>query len=146
MAYCTVNDVQLAAGGSDALIELSDLENAGVIDVVAVNAAIKVADARINTYVGQRSAVPLAIVPDSIATMSCDWAIRVLRRRRWKGVSTQGDLDAEKADVEWLVMVAKGEVQLGIQPTAPKADIVIDKAAPRDTTLSISRERMKDFI
>lgn len=159
MAYSTFDDVRIAVGGSRNLVELADLEETaasmgstpalqltdpGVVDVVLK--AIAEADGIINGYLKQRSAVPLAAVPDEIAAMSAGWAARVLRRQRFKQQPLTEDRDAEKTDREYLQAVAEGKIQLGLAQTPAKADIIIDKAAPRDTTLTISRERMKTFL
>jgi phage gp36-like protein len=159
MAYSTFDDVRIAVGGSRNLVELADLEDTAatfgstpalqltdpaVIDVVGK--AIAEADGYINGYLKQRSAVPLAIVPDEIANMSAAWAARVLRRQRYKQQPLSEDQEAEKSDRAYLADIAKGIIQLGIQPTPAKSDIIIDKAAPRDPTLTVSLARLKQFI
>lgn len=159
MAYSTFDDVRIAVGGSRNLVELADLEETAasfgstpveqledpaIVDVVTK--AIAEADGIINAYLKQRSAVPLAIVPPEIAAMSSSWSARVLRRNRFKQQPIIEDQEAEKTDRDFLLKVAKGEIQLGIEPTPPPSDIIIDKAAPRDTSFAISRERMKAFI
>jgi phage gp36-like protein len=159
MAYSTIDDVRVAVGGNRNLVELADLEEtastagplpadqAGHADVVAVvTKAIAEADGIINAYLKQRSAVPLASPPDEIKAMSAAWAARVLRRNRFKQQPIAEDQEAEKIDREYLANVAKGIIQLGVEPTPPASSIVVDKAAPRDSSLSISRERTKVFI
>lgn len=159
MAYSTFDDVRIAVGGSRNLVELADLEDTAASfgntpalqltdpDVVAVvTKAIAQADGIINAYLKQRSAVPLAVVPNEIGAMSSAWAGRVLRRNKFKGQPISEDQEAERIDRAFLADVAKGIIQLGIEPTPAKSSIVIDKAAPRDSTLAISRERMKGFI
>ena len=159
MAYSTIDDVRVAVGGNRNLVELADLEDtaqaaggtpaqqAAHADVVAVvNKAIAEGDGVINAYLKQRSAVPLATPPDEIKAMSAGWAARVLRRQRYKGQPIAEDQDAEKIDREFLQKIAEGTIQLGIEPTPAKSSIIIDKAAPRDSTFTISRERTKQFI
>lgn len=159
MAYSTFDDVRIAVGGSRNLVELADLEETAasmgstpalqltdpnVIDVVTK--AIAEADGIINGYLKQRSSVPLAVVPPEISAMSSAWAARVLRRQRFKQQPIKEDHDAEVSDREYLANVAKGIIQLGLTQTPEKADIIVDKAAPRDTTLEVSRARMRPFI
>lgn len=146
MAYSTIAQVEVAVGGSRNLIELSDLEEGAAVDDDVVNAAIRTADGRINSYLSQRYSTPLAIVPDTVSDISAAWAARVLRRNRYKGAPMDGDQADEKTDIAWLEKVAKGEIRLGVDPEPAKAGIIVDKAAPRDSTLSVSRERMKGFI
>lgn len=159
MAYSSFDDVRVAVGGGRNLVELADLEETAATmgsstaaqltdpNVIAVvNKAIADADGFINGYLKQRVAVPLAVVPDEISAMSCAWAARILRRQRYKQQPLTEDTEAEKIDREYLADIAKGIIQLGLEPTPEKSSIVIDKAAPRDATQAISRERMKTFI
>lgn len=151
MPYSTEANVRNGVGGSRNLIELADLEDTQVTDGgVGVSAvvveAIREADGIINSYLRQRFAVPLAVVPDEIRALSSAWACRVLRRNRFKGQPISEDQDAEKIDREWLKLVAKGEIQLGLEPTPAASSVVIDKVGTRDTALLISSNRMKDFI
>jgi len=145
MAYSTESELETLIG-HDALVELSDLDNTAGIDSTRVAAAIQKADGVIDSYINKRYAVPLASPPDSIKTLSAEWAIRVLRTRRYKGQPITEDQDAEKIDREWLDGVAKGRISLGVEPQPTKSSLIVDKAAPRDSTLAISMERMKGFI
>jgi len=151
MAYSTQSDVQAAAGGSANLVALADLDgtfpgDAGASVATTTAAAIRTADGVINSYVGHRYAVPLATVPDTIRDLSASWAVRVLRKNRYSGAPLTDDQEQEKIDREWLEGVADGTISLGIEPTPEKASIVIDKAAPRDSSLETSRERLRGFI
>lgn len=151
MAYSTQDDVRIAVGGTRNLIELADLEGTNGIDggagvALVVGKAIAEADGIINSYLKQRLAVPLAIVPPEIASMSAAWAARVLRRNRFKAQPISEDQDGEKIDRDWLMLVAKGEIQLGLEPTPAHSSIIIDKAAPRDPSLVISKRKLQGFI
>lgn len=154
MAYTTIDDVRIAVGGKRALVELADLENEATVPddithpsvVAVVGNAIKEADGIINGYLKQRVSVPLAIVPDEIAAMSAGWSARVLRRNRYRSQPIAEDQTAEETDRKYLADIAKGIIQLGIEPTPEKSSIVIDKAAPRDSTLDISRDRLRSLI
>jgi phage gp36-like protein len=144
--YSTLAMVQTAAGGSDTLRQISDVEETGAIDADVVADAINDADSVIDSYIGQRVSTPLTVVPRSIQSVSAGWAVRVLRRNRNKGMSSPDDLAADKRDEDWLKLVSEGKASLGIDPPPVKATMVVDKAALRDSTLTVSRERMKDFI
>lgn len=159
MAYSTLDKVRVAVGGARNLVELADLEDtaaafgdtpaeqladAAVVSVIAD--AIAEADGIINGYLKQRNAVPLVAAPPEIAAMSASWAARVLRRNRYKQQPIAEDQEAEKIDREYLKAIAEGTIQLGLTTTPAKSDIVVDKAAPRDPTLEVSRNRMRDFI
>ena len=151
MGYCTQDQVRIAVGGLENLVQLADLENAypgdaGAGMAVTVADAIDTADGIIDSYVGHRSAVPLNPVPRVITNLSAGMAVRILRTNRYKGQAIAEDTDADKVDREWLAGVAKGEISLGLEPIPAKASIVIDKAALRDSSLTVGRERMKGFI
>jgi phage gp36-like protein len=132
-------------GGPARLLELSDLANLNSLDAGVIDAAIAEADAEIDSYIGHRFAVPLSTVPPIITLKSAAWAARILRRNRYNGQPLQDDLEREATDREWLRGVADGTISLGLEPTPVGASMVIDKAAPRDATLSVSRERTKGF-
>lgn len=150
MAYSTKARVQKMVGGAANLTELADLENempgssAGIDTAVAD--AISEADGVINSYLRQRFAVPLAAPTDEIVALSAKWATRVLRRSRYKGQPIIEDLEAEKIDREWLLKVAKGEIQLGVEPSPSPSDIIVDTVAERDTARNVSLEKLKGFI
>lgn len=146
MPYSTQMDVQIAVGGSAKLIELSDLESLGAIDSDVVAKAILDADALIDSYIGQRMKLPLATTPAVISGLSASMAARNLRRGRYNGLVPDQDKLDDEADRKWLDGVSKGTITLGIDPEPAAASKIIDKAAPRDSTLAVSRERMKDFI
>jgi phage gp36-like protein len=147
MAYCTQADVQTAVGGLAKLAELSDQDNllAGAVNATVVAAAIAEADGEINSYVGHRHHVPLATVPDTVKLKSAQWAARVLRRNLYNGQPLQDDLDREEIDRKWLELVAKGTVSLGIDPEPPKSTAVSDAVGTRDSTLSISRMKLRGY-
>jgi phage gp36-like protein len=149
--YSTQEDVRLAAGGWQNLVELADVEQtfssdggAGLAEAVA--AAIREADGVINSYLGQRYLVPVVGTVDTIRSMSAAWAVRVLRRARYKGQPMQEDIDQEKIARAWLTLVAKGEIQLGVEPIPEKGSVIVDRASSRDGTLDLSREKLKGFI
>jgi phage gp36-like protein len=149
MAYSTLAQVQIAVGGLANLVQLADLEEANTLDsgaLAVIDAAIAEADGHIDSYVAHRSKVPLVTTPIVISSMSARWAARILRKNRYKGQPMVDDQEAERIDIAWLDGVSKGVISLGVDPEPLAATIVIDKAAPRDPSLFVSRRRMKDFI
>lgn len=145
MAYCAQADVQIAVGGAEKLLQLSDQSGTGAIVSAVVVSAIAEADAEINSYIGHRYAVPLSPVPDIIKMKSAAWAARVLRRNLYNGQPLADDLEREATDIKWLMGVAAGTVSLGIEPTPVKASIVNDKAGARDSTLRVSALRLRGY-
>src|SRR3954469_19652802 len=145
MPYSTLAQLQTKIGIAR-LTEISDPDETGAPDPEVVAAAIDEADRAIDMYVGKQASVPLASPPDPIVKMSIRWAIRVLRTNAAAGQMMTADVEAEKADREVLPAIAKGLVSLGVDPAPPKPASRVDKAAARDSTLDISRAKMKVFI
>jgi phage gp36-like protein len=151
MPYSTQDDVRVAVGGADNLVELADLEATNTTDggagvAMVVTKAIAEADGYIDAFLRKRFAVPLPVVPGQIGAISSSWASRVLRRNRYKGQPMTEDENAEKVDREFLGLVANGTVDLGLTPTSEKSQLIIDKAGQRDSSLQVSSRRMKGFI
>lgn len=151
MAYSTQAMVQTAVGGSRNLIELADLEETFVSDggagmALTVSDAIDMADGIIDSYIAKQVAVPLNPVLRTIANLSATMAARILRSNRYKGQPVKEDIDADIEDRKWLAKIASGELSLGGDPPPTKSSIRIDKAAPRDSSLIVSSEKLKSFI
>lgn len=148
MAYCTQADLE-AEVGVVKLAQLSDRDNllAGVVNATAVANAIAEASAEMASYIGHRISVDAiaAAVPPVVKFKAVSWAIRVLRRGTYNGQPMQDDIDREKIDREWLDRVATGMISLGVQPDLKAAPAIIDKAAPRDSSLKVSAARLKWF-
>lgn len=149
MAYCTEADVQNSVGGAIKLAQLSDLDNvlSGAVNHTAVAAAIDEASAEMASYIGHRISVNAiqASIPRVVVNKAAAWAARVLRRNAYNGQPLADDLDREKMDREWLMAVAEGRISLGVQPAPADAPEITDAAKPRDSTLQISRSRLRWF-
>lgn len=149
MAYCTEADVQISAGGAIKLAQLSDQDNAlaGQVDHTAVSAAIDEASAEMASYIGHRISVNAiqASIPRVVVNKAAAWAVRVLRRNAYNGQPLADDLDREKMDREWLMGVAEGKISLGVEPAPKDAPEITDAAKPRDSSLNISRARLRGF-
>jgi phage gp36-like protein len=125
VAYSSQDDVVIAAGGSRALAELTDLDGAlnGEIDPAVLAAAIGDADAMIDTYVGRNKQVPLqAPIPQIIKRLSADEALYLLRMRR-QMVGEAEQLRHEN-NLRWLEGVARGFLTLGVDPQPSKSSLV----------------------
>jgi len=110
MAYCTLADLQDQIS-EDELIELTDDDNAGVVDAGVVTAAIAKADALIDGYCGKRYSVPFTTVPDIVEALSVDIAIYNLFGRR-EG-APEDRRNRYKDAVDFLRGVARGDNSLG---------------------------------
>ena len=149
MAYCVEADVQISVGGATKLAQLSDLDNvlSGQVNHTAVTAAIDEASAEMASYIGHRislSAIQSSI-PRVVVNKAAAWAARILRRNAYNGQPLEDDLEREKIDREWLMQVAEGKISLGVEPAPKDAPEITDKAAPRDSTLQISRRALRGF-
>lgn len=149
MAYCTEADVQISVGGAIKLAQISDQDNllSGAVNHPAVTAAIDEASAEMASYIGHRiSVTAIAVsVPRVVVNKAAAWAARILRRNAYNGQQLADDLDREKIDREWLMHIADGTISLGVEPAPKDADVITDKAAPRDSTLTVSRARLRGY-
>ncbi len=81
MAYSTLADLKKVTPERD-LIQVTDDENRGSVNVARVEQAIQDADDLIDTYLRGKHAVPLAEVPPVIRRFSCQIATYYLFSRR----------------------------------------------------------------
>jgi phage gp36-like protein len=145
MAYSTVADVQIAAGGEKSLRELSDVDNSSAINVAAVEAAIIAADATIDSHLFSRVQVPLAApVPAVIRTLSADEAVFILKSRR-RAMVTDADLALHEARLQTLGALASGRTTLGVYPEPTKSELLRYDATDRPSDKAVSREALKGF-
>lgn len=149
MAYCTQGDIQISVGGATKLAQLSDLDNvlSGAVNVAAVAAAIDEASAEMASYIGHRISINAiqASIPRVVVNKAAAWAARILRRNAYNGQPLEDDIEQKKMDIEWLTGVAEGKISLGVEPAPKDAPEIIDKAAPRDSTLQVSRRALRGF-
>jgi phage gp36-like protein len=143
MAYSTQADVTTAANGAAHLIELTDLDGTGVLDVNRLNAAIAEADSWIDSHVAKQYATPLNPVPAKIKGLSADEATYILTRRR-KAVTAE----QEKEHVErqkFLEQVRDGVNTLGVDPGPPASTQVASRYMDRSPDEDISIDSLKGF-
>jgi phage gp36-like protein len=143
MAYSTRADLVRRVGGDEKLVQLADLDNDGAEDAGVVDAAIAEADGLINSYAKKRHAVPIANPSPELVAASARIAARAIKS--WKNVRDQLDIDDEKTDRAWLRDIADGKVAVTATPSPEKSELVVDKAEPRESTKTVSREKFKGF-
>jgi phage gp36-like protein len=131
MAYCTQSDI-LEQLDEDRLVQLTDDDNAGVVDSDVVTRSIADADAEIDGYCGTRYDLPFSPVPLMIRKLSVDIGIYNLFVRR-KGVPEDRQKRYDNA-IKFLVNVSKGIISLGSD--APSVD---DDSGPEATTVKSDR-------
>ena len=131
MAYSTKTDI-LEQLEEDVLIQLTDDDDAGVVDEDKVTRAIVDADAEIDSYCGTKYDVPFSTVPVMIRKISVDLSICNLYARR------QGSPEdrKERCDeaISFLKDISKGIASLG--GDGPSAD---DDSGPEPTTVKSDR-------
>jgi phage gp36-like protein len=125
MAYADQDDVERAAGGAQALADLTDLDGtrSGEVDTDVLEAAQQDADAEIDSYIGRNRKVPLASpVPPVIRRVSAEEVVYLLRmRRRMLGEFEQ---TRHENNLRWLEGAAKGFLTLGVDPQSEKSSLV----------------------
>lgn len=145
MAYSTIADVQNAAGGERTLRELSDVDNSNAVNVAAVESAIVVADATIDSHLLARVSVPIAEpVPTVIKALSADEAVFILKSRR-KNLLTDSDMAMRESRLATLASLASGRTTLGVYPEPTKSELLRYDATDRPSDKAISRESLKGF-
>ncbi len=92
------------------LIQLTDHDDAGVINDTVLNQAIGDADGEINGWLAGRYDLPLASVPPGLVIKACD----IARHHLYDEVVP--DVVQKRYDnaIAWLKLVAKGDVSLGL--------------------------------
>lgn len=111
MAYCVYDDIKAMIDVAE-LIQATDDDGAGVVDMGHINAAITDADAEIDGYLSGRYELPMSPVPAVLKKFSVDMAIfNILSRRLGSPESRE---NRYKNAVRFFEKVAKGEVKLGL--------------------------------
>jgi len=113
MAYCTFDDLKDQIS-EDELIQLTDDNGSGSVDMDKIDAAIAGADALIDGYCGKHYSVPFSPTPPIIHDFSVIIAVYRLFARR-QG-APEDRRTRYKDAVDFLKGVAKGENTLGVQP------------------------------
>lgn len=110
MAYSALADL-LAAKSEETLVQLTDDAGTGVVDTAVVSQAIALADAKIDSYIGKKHAMPLSPVPDVVKDASVVLALCRLYDRR-DGPEPGLDKRQDRV-IAWLKDVAGGRATLG---------------------------------
>jgi len=114
--YATLQDLQTRFG-EDALLIAADRDGDNQVDAEVVEQALEDADAEIDTYVGQQYRLPLPFVPRILTKLAVDIAFDTLSPEA-DTATEQRRTRREKA-VQLLRSIAKGEVSLGVDQSAP---------------------------
>lgn len=142
--YCAVLDIS-AAISEEALIQLTDDDNVGVINQATVVAAIAQADAEIDGYCGfgSRYTVPFVTVPPIIKSLSIEISIYYLYKRRSVPEKIEKAYDRALAR---LKDISRGLLSLGVE--SPPAASASSGGAESNKTVSdriFTRDKMSGF-
>ena len=115
MSYATVTDLELRLG-KQTVIELTNPKTrADSINVSVAEAAIADAVGIIDSYIGQRVSLPLAIVPALVKTLTIDLAVYYLKVKLGNtGKSDNGTNKLYDDADKHLQRFANGETSLGL--------------------------------
>lgn len=138
--YCSINDM-VSRFDLNELIQLTDSSGTGTVDTDVVDAAIKDASDTIDSYVGSRYPLPLAVVPSGLTRICANIARYNLYDNSVTEVVKNNYTDA----IKFLTAVAKGDIRLGLS---------VDEAQPQTDSLIVmesggsvfNRKDSKGFI
>lgn len=128
MSYCTQTNM-IAELGEDELIQLTDRNNNGVIDVSILAKALTNADAKINSYL-TAYLLPLVSIPANFELIACD----IARYYLFKDAVPNAVKDRYDNAVKYLEQVGRGTIALSVGitgvSTAINESIILNTAAP----------------
>ncbi len=108
MPYCTQEDIEKLVPLQE-LVELTT-DSGDEVDAAVVDEAIAKADAEIDSYLGRRYALPFAVTPPRVKSLSVDMASYHLYSRR-SGVPEVREQNYKNA-VDFLAGVAAGQAAI----------------------------------
>lgn len=138
--YCDQNDL-IKRFGEHELIQLTDRDNQGFIDVDVALSAIDDAAATINGYIAGRYTLPLQTQPAVLNRLACDLA------RYFLYDESPTELVQKRYDeaIAYLRDVASGKVSLGVNESGDVA--TSNELAVMESAGSVfARQSAKDFI
>lgn len=109
MTYATQQDM-IDRFGEEALIELTDKANLGVIDATVMASALEDADAEINTYLEGRYTLPLASASPILTRFACD----IARYQLFDTRASEQVIQRYKDAITFLKSIANGTASLGL--------------------------------
>lgn len=109
MGYCKIQDL-IERFGNEELVEISDHENTGERNDVAVQQAIDDANAEIDGYLAGRYQLPMENPPQILAKVACD----ISRYNLYDEGATEAIEKRYNDAIRYLRSAAKGEVSLGV--------------------------------
>lgn len=112
MAYITIDDI-LQRIPEESVLQLTDDNNAGVVDLGHVAAAISRAEQEIDAWCGALYLVPFPVIPAVVVGLAADLAIYFLYGRTVDEIP-EARKDAYKNALKLLDRIARDQVTLGV--------------------------------
>lgn len=128
MPYSTQADLAARFGVGE-LIQLTDHNGTGSIDLAVLGQAIADADAIIDGHLAGRYTLPLDPVPAILTGYACD----LVRARLYKDAAPEIVIKRADDAMRFLSLIGQGRLTLGVQPEPAGSDTVqFTPARPRD--------------
>lgn len=146
MAYCSVTDVERAAGGRTKLEQLTDLDDQQQVDEVYLATVIADAQSMIDSYLQHRYAVPIPdlLVPQVVRNLCARETVYILKERR--EALTSEDEVRHEGRLEWLGRANAGRVSPGVDPRLQKSSSVVPTTGNREAgALTLTRTKFGVF-
>lgn len=139
MAYCTSGDITKRLPET-IIIELTDDENAGVVDSDVVDAAIADADEEIDAFLSLHYTLPFDATPAIVLRMSADLAVCNLYARRDHVELPKQWADRCQATRRMLEKMAEGKLRLDVPDPASSSDDGVEATSSKsDRIFSIGK-------
>ena len=138
--FTTIEDLELAVGGRERFVQLTDWDGDGEPDEAAVRSAQEKADGFISSYSNKRYRLDREHLPRLLVLYAAEEAMYAIAVRR--GQVTQAESDEHDDRIKWLEALAAGKVAPS-EPPPPKSSAVVDRYQPSER--AVSREKMKGF-
>jgi phage gp36-like protein len=143
MAYSSQSDLEIAAGGLQRLIALSDFAGTQAVNANVIARAIADADAWINSWVSKKYQVPVSPVPPDLVRLSSSEAIFLLKQ--WRSMAAETDVQLHEERERELKDISAGLRTLGVLPQPLRSDLVRDRASAPADDKPVSRDALKGF-
>ncbi len=115
MSYCTQQDL-IDRYGEAELIQLTDRNNTGAIDIDVLNRAIEDADGDIDSRIGSRFTAPITPIPKPLIRVACE----IARYYLYDDDVTETIESRFKAAIRFLDGVAAGKITVGVTEAGEK--------------------------
>ena len=115
--YCTQQNM-IDRLGQEELIQLTDRNDTGSIDVAVLSAAIADASAEMDGYISTRYKLPLSNVPSVLSRIACN----IARYNLYDDAATDQVAKLHDDAIAFLKSVSKGSVSLGLADDGSKAE------------------------